>query len=101
MRISKLVKDRIQEVTSITGSIRSLDGRCSGDTTGVALTVIGDCMRKDRSYTVKLRNYLPLVTTTVEVDNLMARVKSLVFSMELQHFSFNNQDKTATYSPWM
>ena len=91
--ISKL----IPEENVLEHGVEWLHNRMSGDTTGLALSIIGNLMQLGKPYTACIKGY----THNTAMDmRLLDKVVEYVRVLGLQHFVFLKKDLKITYDIW-
>jgi hypothetical protein len=85
MRISKLFKDSVHDLVASTGSLYAYHDRCSGKSTGYALSIIGEAMTNPGKRILILDKSMPCAKLCY-IKMFVDLVMTLAYKLELEHF---------------
>lgn len=102
--ISKMYKGKLDAAVSASGSLKTISGRCSGDTTGLVHTIIGSLMLKTESYEITERDLHLLnkysgVDTQLEAQRILKECRYLINKMGYDYFVCTKT--SIRYEPWL
>lgn len=102
--LSKRLKGNLDSIVEDTGSLRQVSGRCSGDTTGLVHTIIGNLMLKTESYEITERDLHLLnkysgVDTQLEAQRILKECRHLIAKMDYEYFVCTKT--SIKYEPWL
>lgn len=99
--ISKYYKGHLDKAVEETGSLSSISGRCSGDTTGYIHILIGNLMNKNYPYTVSISNIVQEIGCTgEEAKRILCTAKHLIKHLGYNYFNLNGKERIS-YEPWL
>lgn len=99
--ISKMYKDGLDDVVHRDGTLHKISGRCSGDTSGLVLTIVGGLMRKAEPYRIASSNLLDsgLASSLGEARSILRECNHLI--NQLGYKFFDVKQDSISYEPWL